>query len=373
MIYGLTDKFIPRRDGKIRAGTRDEATKKMDNTPYFLLHDAPQLIPVLGENPKEIYFTVWTDNKDEFFRPDLRWYTRNELVCVGDGRTAAYRAFEDVPGVKQTAHPRDPKARERSCLYKSCPQYLEGKCGEHFFLDIIVPQYSMGSVFTLDNTSLYAILNIHSAIQKALLASGGKLSGQIFKLSKKIVPIGFTDVAKAKKYNRDQAVIHVDYVPLEFLPKSIQEKITPDNQSALMGLRNGLIKITDSLPSLDQAQAVSSEAPTALPSPDEGAKEELLLQSRANDPTVVKLLDELSKLTGVPNSEDNRLKLARNVTPPTVEGVVTYIKARINKVKKAIPTELTKEEAEVVKANLGIPPVETKPANGAAAANGTLF
>jgi recombination directionality factor gp3-like protein len=360
-IFGLTDRITFRRDGKIRAGTRDEDSGKMDNTPHFLLHDAPQLIPVLGENPKEIYFTAYTDNPTEFFRDDLRWYTRSELVCVGDGRMAAYKAFGDVPGVKQNPHPRDPKARERACLYKSCQQYLEGKCGEHFFLDMVVPQYSMGSVFTLDNTSIFAVINISSALQKAALATGGKLAGQIFKLYKKIVPVSYTDVAKAKKFNRDQAVIHMDYVPFEYIPKEVREKISADNWAALMGLKNGTTRINVSLPSPDQAaQLEAPEEHKALPSPDEQDAEDKALKERANNPTVVKFVEELAALTGVPNSEENRIKLARNVTPPTAEGIVNYVKGRIQKLKK-------EKESEPPKAPLASTPPET------VAANTTLF
>lgn len=359
MIHGLTDRIAFRRDGKIRAGTRDEGSGKMDNTHHFLLHDAPQLIPVIGEHPKEIYFTTYTDDSHEFFRDDLRWYTKTELVCVGDGRTAAYKAFGDLPGVKQTPHPRDAKSRERTCLYRNCPQYLEGKCGEHFFLDIVVPQYSMGSVFTLDNTSLFAIINISSAIQKAALATGGKLAGQMFKLSKKVIPVAFTDMAKAKKFNRDQAVIHLDYVPLEYLPPEVKDKITPDNWAALMGLRNGTTRVALNLPFPDQTpQIAADEQHVSLPSPEEKVKEDVAIKERANNPIVVKLLDELSSLTGVPNSEENRIKLARNVTPATTEGVVQYVKGRIQNAKKLKP------EPEVVK-----PPVVPQ----SAAATPTLF
>jgi len=339
-IFGLTDRITFRRDGKIRAGTRDEASGKMENSPHFLLHDAPQLIPVLGENPTEIYFTAYTDNATEFFRDDLRWYSRNELLCVGDGRMAAYKSFNDVPGLKQNQHPRDPKARERTCLYKNCPQYLEGKCGEHFFLDMVIPQYSMGSVFTLDNTSVFAVINISSAIQKATLATGGRLAGQIFRLYKKVIPVNFTDVAKAKKFNRDQAVIHMDYVPVEYLPQKVKDGISADNWAALMGLKNGTTRLNVSLPAPDAAaQLAAPEAHQSLPSPDDQRKEEDALRERANNATVVKLLDELSALTGVPNSEENRIKLARGVTPPTVEGMATYIRGRIQKAKKDKATE----------------------------------
>jgi len=366
MIIGLTDNVNFRRDGKIRAGTRDEESGKMDNTPHFLLHDAPQLIPILGEHPKEIYFTVPTNDVDRFFRPSLRWYTRNELMCVSTHepgkQIAAYLSFGDAPGVKQNAHPTWPKARERQCLYKTCPQYIEGKCGEHFFLDMIIPQYSMGSVFTLDNTSINAVVNVDSAIKKGFLASAGKLAGQIFKLSKKIVPISYTDMAKAKKYNRDQAVIHMDYIPWDHVPEEVKQKIRPDDLAALKGLRTGSIRLNFNLPSPDAPQGLTGPEPVAaLTSPEAAVSEEEALKERANNPTVIKYVEELAGLTGVPNSEENRMKLARNVSPPTAEGIVAYVKGRIQKLKKE------KAESEAAK-----PPVAaTQPE--AAAANQTLF
>ena len=362
MIYGLTDRITFRRDGKIRAGTRSDAGK-LDNTHHFLLHDAPQLISVLGEHPKEIYFTAYTDVVSDFFRPDLRWYNTNELVCIGDGRTAAYKAFNDVSSLKQNAHPRDPKSRERHCLYKTCPQYLEGKCGEHLFLDMVIPQYSLGSVFTLDNTSIYAVINCNSAIQKALVATGGKLAGQFFKLYKKIIPVGFIDFAKEKKFNRNQAVIHLEFVPFEHMPKEILDKISQDNLAALHAIRVGSIRVNAQLPSPDAgAQIGAPEQHQALPSPDEQNAEEARTKERANNPTVIKLVEELSALTNVPNSEENRIKLARNVKPPTVEGIIAYTKDAIQKKKKALAAaEQAAQVAPPTPAAIPIPPQTEAP------------
>ena len=339
MIIGLTDSINFRRDGKIRSGTRDDASGKMDNFPYFLLHDAPQLIPVLGEHPTEVYFTVPTDRVNLFFRPSLRWYTKNELMCVSTheiGRPiAAYHAFGDAPGVKQNPHPVRPKARERSCMYKSCQQYQEGKCFEHFFLDMIIPQYSLGSVFTLDNTSINAVLNVDSAIKKGLLATGGKLTGQVFRLYKKTIEVDYTDLAKSKKYKREMPVIHMDFVPWNYVPESIKGSISTDNMAALDGLKSGSFKLTFTLPAPDQDPQLEDMGahPIGLPSPEEQTTEAEAMNVRANDPLVIQYLDELSALTGATNSEENRIKLAKFVTPPTVEGIITYVKSRIQKEK----------------------------------------
>jgi hypothetical protein len=371
MIAGLTDKIIVRRAGKIRAGKREEGGK-MINTPHFLLHDAPQLIPVLGEKPTEIYFTVLSNRYQDFFRDDLRWYSKNELMCVsthekGKAPTAAYMSFNDAPGVKNTPHPAFPKARERSCLYKSCPQYLEGKCGEHFFLDMIIPQYSLGPVFQLDNTSLLAIMNVYSAIQGAVRASMGRLQGEIFRLYKKEIPVSFADLEKMKKFNRDQAVIHLEHIPFETYEKKFQGKISIENWSALMGLRSGAISTEYEIGSDEAAQIEAAPQRASLPSPDEQDKIEGEVLARANNETVVKLLDQLSAMTGVPNTEENRIKLARNVNPPTVEGIVTYVNSRIAKAKKE------KAATDPVTDKMTPPQVDHKPVNAAAAAGGTLF
>lgn len=341
MIIGLTDKIIIRRAGKVRAGLREDSGK-MINTPTFLLHDAKELIPVLGEKPTEIYFTVCSNKYQDFFRDDLRWYNKSELLCVsthelGKAPTAAYLSFNDAPGVKNTPHSHFPKARERACLYKNCQQYLEGKCGEHFFLDMIIPQYSLGPVFQLDNTSTLAIVNIHSAIlaaQRANMGVGGRLQGEIFCLYKKEVPVSFTDFEKQKKYNRDQAIIHMRHVPFAEYEAKFKDKISPENWMALMGLRSGAIKTEYELTGGEEVAQLEAPQRASLPSPDEQTRIEAEVKERANDETVISLLNQLSTLTGVPNTEENRIKLARNVNPPTVEGMTTYINSRIAKAKK---------------------------------------
>lgn len=330
MIHGLTDKITFRRDGKIRAGYREEGGK-MVNTTHFLLHDAEQLIPVLTDKPTEIYFTVHSDDPNGFFQDSLRWYTKSELVCVGDGRSAAYMGLGDVPGVSQTKHPVMPKSRVRTCLYQTCPQYVEGRCGEHFFLDMIIPQYSMGSVFTLDNTSKIAILNVNSAIHKGILASGGKLSGQIFRLYKKEIAVGYTDVEKGKRYNSDKAVIHMDYVPFEVYERTFKAKISADNWAALMGLRSRETRFV-------QSQAAdplpAPEVRQALPSPEKQNQEAVELLERANHPSVVELIEKLATLSGTPNSEENRVKFARAFAD--VKTMVDYLQ---KKIKSLTPKE----------------------------------
>ena len=194
-IIGLTDRPVLRRDGKIRAGKKDGA--KLVNTEHFLLHDAPELNGVLGETATEIFFTVHSDNPLDFMKSDLRWYSASQLLCMsmhnapGDkgedmGSVAAYFGTgQDLPGLRQQQFPRIQKARTRVCNYKSCPEYVQGKCTEHMFLDVLVPQCSMGAIFTLDSTSINAILNAHSTFTKAWTRYGGKLSGQIFRMYKK--------------------------------------------------------------------------------------------------------------------------------------------------------------------------------------------
>jgi hypothetical protein len=234
----------------------------------------------------------------------------------------------DVPGVTQSKHPVMPKARTRQCQYQSCQQYVEGRCGEHFFLDMIVPQYSMGSVFTLDNTSKIAILNVNSAIHKGILASGGKLAGQIFRLYKKEIPVGYTDHEKGKRYNSEKAVVHMDYVPFEVYERNFKDKVSPDNWAALMGLRGREAKLVQNI------QPEALEAPVerqALPSPQEQRNEEAELLERANHPSIVALLDKLSGLMGVPNSEENRIKTARAF--PDVNTMADYLKKKIASVK----------------------------------------
>lgn len=359
MIKGLTDALVFRRDGKIRAGAKDEKTGYPKNFPHFLLHDAPQLIPVLGETPEEIYFTVHSDSLDQVFQPDLRWYTKSELVCksmhdykepatgVSMGSVAAFfKVGVEVPGLAQKQFPGIARSRVRQCAYKSCPDYVSGNCSEHMFLNVLIPQYSMGALFTLDSTSINAVINVLSGFQKAALRYQGKLSGQIYRLYKKKVPINFPQ-KDGSMSKRDTDVVHMETVSFAEYEAKFKEKISPEDWDSLMFLRNrpfsqapivGQAALTapeNSAALLEAAEQAGAEfeapAPALTASAAQG--DEDAIRERANDPAAAPYFAEIAGLVEKPNSEELRMATARNF--PTVQRMVDYLKTRIKDAKKA--------------------------------------
>lgn len=358
MIIGLTDKPVIRRDGKIRCGTGPKSGG-FKNSPHFLLHDAPQLVPVLGKEPTEIFFTFHSDNPSEVAKIDLRWYSATKLLCQSMHNTtdrtkpigswAIYRGQNDVPGMTQEAYLGIPRSRKRQCDYKSCAQYQTGDCGEHLFLNIMIPQYSMGSIFTLDSVSILAVVNALGMFEKAGTQHGGKFSGEIYRLYKKEVDMDYFDTKQGKDVKRKTLVVHFDQVKYEDYLARFGEKISKENLTALEALRargpvgNHSIYALASLASTQQAPLAiadnsfdedvpalpapeQSQAPLQTPDPDEQIK------LRGNHAAVAPLFAELSNLVNVENSELNRFKVAKAVK--SVEDLAQYLKAKISEAKK---------------------------------------
>jgi hypothetical protein len=409
MIIGLTDNTNLRRDGKIRSGYKEN--NRPVNTEHFLLHDAPQLIKPLGEDPKEIFFTVPFDDSRSWYRPDLRWYTKTELVCVSMhgaedehgrrlGSVAAFRAVgQDVAGLTQDQFPRIPNARLRQCAYKNCPDYIRDQgCTEHMFLDIIVPQYSMGALFTVDTTSIFALMNVDSAVKKARMLYGDKLSGQIFRLFKKNMPIKYTS-PQGRTSTSEKPVVHMDLVKFSDYEAAFKDKISPEDWDALMAMRGRPVlfdqqMIAASMPpaqldaSLSEPELALTGSGVNLPAtPDQAAafeaqrgersptklSDEEIIRARANDPRVLPLFEEIAKLMGRDNTEQARYTTAK--PRKSVDDLVNYLSVRLKDIKKkaaeagarevgeaapkeAAPAEATSKQAPPAKAEDAPPAAE---------------
>jgi len=386
-INGLTvtDSFIPRRDGKIKSGIKDPATGYPKNLPHFALHDAPQLVPILGDKPTEIYFTVNSNNIQKFFRDDLRLYSQNQLVCKSmhnhvDPKTgqsmgsvaAFFKVGLEVPGLTANPFPGMSKAFERKCLYRSCPDYIGGKCSEHMFLDVIIPQYSMLSIFTLDNTSINAVMNALSAFYKAFDGYGGRLKGQIFRAYKKKVGINFPD-KQGNLSKRDTDVVHIENINFADYEKMFRDKIDPVNWATLLQWRAGTFAAPEERQLLPEATGVpllESGDPDVEAFVDQPTKEAIsptkpvsvtqtqstddAIRARANDPSVAPLFAEIALLLGKENSEENRFTTTKAF--PDVGRLVTYLKGRIKELKKAAKAAPKAPEAKPQAAPTPPPP-----------------
>lgn len=357
MIMGLTDTTVIRRDGKIRAGKKNEKGFPM-NLDHFLLHDAPQLIPHLGDAPKEIFFTVHADEIHKFFQDDLRWYSASELICKSVhnyvnpatkqpmGSVAAFfQVGQEVAGLSQQPFPGIQRSRIRNCQYKTCPNYVQGnQCSEHLFLDMIIPQYSMGSIFTLDSTSIYAVLNLMSALQKAQLRFQGKLSGQIFRLFKQKDQLNFQNPKDGKMNKRDTDIVHLESVSFSDYESRFREQIKSEDWDALMYVRSRQSSssyTSVALPPADGQELLGpgsdyspEVAPTTAPAltTTNPQADEAAILARANDPAVAPVFAEIALLTGKENTEINRVNTAKNFGD--VAGMITYLKSKIKEAKK---------------------------------------
>lgn len=392
MIKGLTDTLALRRDGKVRAGAKDEKTGFPKNFPYFLLHDSAQLIPVLGENPTEIFITVYSDDLRHSFQPDLRLYTKSELVCksmhdyvnpktqLNMGSVAAFfKVGQEVQGLTQEQFPGVARSRIRQCSYKSCPDYVNGNCTEHMFLNFMVPQYSMGSLFTLDSTSINAVINVLSCFQKAALRYQGKISGQIYRLYKKSAPINFQN-KDGSMSKRDTDVVHMEVVSFAEYEAKFRSQISPEDWDALMFIRNrgiykdaadpaALVGASESAELLEaSAQASAPQLTTSLTN-SAAQTDEDAVKLRANDPTVAPLFAEIALILGKENSEELRMATAKAF--PDVQSLVTYLKNRIKETKKATKS-VTPAKSISSKQSPPAPPA-APPAGAAAATDRPLF
>jgi hypothetical protein len=352
MIIGLTDKPLLRRDGKIRAGKKEGSN--LVNSPNFLLHDAPELEGSIGAEPTEIFFTVHSDNPHDFMKSDLRWYNASQLLCMSMhnapdeqgnslGSVAAYSGVgSDVSALQQRPFPRMQRARVRACNYKGCDEYKKNMCTEHMFLDVIVPQCSMGAVFTLDSTSINAIMNAHSTFSKAHARYGGKLSGQIYRMYKDKGEIQYQkkDGSTGK---REAPMVYFDIVNFEDYEKNFKDKVRPEDWAALLSLRSRTSLVLDdrlALPAPEEAQQLGTSQATNLIGSGPAIDPVL---TRANDPILQPLFQELGALVGKEPTEELRYATVKNFA--SVKEVATYLKGKIKeagagKAKKATEADV---------------------------------
>lgn len=386
-IYGLTDRPVIRRDGKIRGGFKETRNGKEVpvNTEHFLLHDASQLIPILGEKPKEIYFTIYFDDINAVAPNDLRWYTKTDLQCVGNAQQAAYMGVNDVAGMRQEqgflieknpdGSPRKvvyPRSRSRVCAWKACPEYIAGSCSEHIRLDMVIPQYGMGSLFTFENTSFNGLMNIVGALDKARLANmhrGGKISGEIFRLYKEEMSLPYENAKTGQRGRSDRHVVFMEHVKFEEYTAKFKGKCPTESWEALVALRTTSLMLPSQVMQITAPSEVAAlpqtvEAPAIL---TQQASNEDILKTRANAPEAAKLFEEIAALKGVSNTEEKRIATAK--VCQDVQSMVNKLKAAIAKEKKSKEGVVTHTEQATV--NHMIPP--SMPTQPAVQQTGSLF
>lgn len=297
MIIGITDTIRPSIAGTVRCGSKDETRGFPKNSPYFLLHDAEELIPALGEKPTEIYFTVLFNDMDSFLTQDLRYYTKNDLVCRSRHETGSAVASyygsssnkfdSNVAGLTTATFPNVLNALVRNCAVRSCPDFIAKRCKVNTNLSFVVPHHSMTRIFNLPNTSNSALYSIASAFEerkrkayalmasKQYLAQAGQqeeadkikittlFAGEIFRLVKVKEDTKYFDQNGAKKTAKDQDVVYCEHVPFAKYLELFADKISSDDMSILMALQTGINMHNSRSLQFNQQGGLMIEAPSS--------------------------------------------------------------------------------------------------------------
>lgn len=370
-IKGFTDRPAARWDGKIRGGYKQTESSAPTNTPHFLLHDAPGLDGALGEKPKEIFVALLYDDPEAVAKMDLRWYKKNDLVCQGNGETAAYFATGDYSGVKQvpavfrernfmgqlTERP-IPRSRERQCRFTQCPDFIERRCRKHLYFTFAIPQFSMASLFTLDSVSDYTMNSVIAALDKAkrntaIRRKPMKVSGEIFRVYKQKEDVKFMDPKSGKRFDSEKDVTLVEWVPFELYEKDFKSKVTPHEWDYLIEIREGGLRLPGMEYTPHLADEIAQIAATVnnpqitgpvsatnvqqLEAPDP-EKDLNALKARANHESALPYFEELAQLTGKSNTEEIRLATAKMF--PDISQLVDALKKKLAKLKKEAKAKL---------------------------------
>jgi hypothetical protein len=245
------------------------------------------------------------------------------------------------------------------------------------FLNFVIPQYSMSSVFTLDTVSINAVLNAVGTFQKAIRGNrGGKLSGEIFRLYKKDAEIKYTDIKAGKQYKRMAPVVHVDAVEFSQYEAKFRSQIPSDAWETLMSWRESYFSF--SAPQHNVLAASPQPAVPLIEGDDEdaapppaltgsvvsnAAADEEAQRARAEDPAVAPLFAELAELLGRENTPHARFATAGGVS--SVQQLADYLQKKIAAEKK--------KKAPAAKVEKAAPATQAAPPAAAAGGEQVLF
>lgn len=149
-------KRLPRL-GKIRLGVKKKSAKNREypsETDYFVC--PPELLKKLGlpENaqPKSLDVMLPSEELTDVFPTRLAAYKAAGLYCEGDGDGTAYRRNDD-----------DPSRWDQRTMCP-CPMFENGECKRNGVLNIVVPDYSYGGIWSIVTGSFNIIVDIPNMI-----------------------------------------------------------------------------------------------------------------------------------------------------------------------------------------------------------------
>lgn len=248
-IRDLTDKYRPQRVGKIHLGvkarkpgkSKDEFIEYPTEVDYFVLRDAPELVPIYGEKPKELHITLPSARferenfdiyLDKVFPQWLKRYGRAGLYCKGDGRIAV------------CLDPETGAMKEQEC---PCSYLESGDCKRMGLLRIRIQEFPTLGTYQIATSSFNSIININSFIRDIVeLTIVNRIDVSSVKL---VLRRGEQDVQRLEKGELKKSRHYImtmdldprfyktlDDVPLKALPQSMARPLalpppdeTPDD------------------------------------------------------------------------------------------------------------------------------------------------
>jgi hypothetical protein len=211
-IKGISTIYRPQRQGKIHLGVK--VTKKKDGTdcsPYpsevdfFVLNDAPELIPFYGERPMSLNVTLPSarferENLEAYmekvFPQYLKRYKASGLMCKGDGETA--NAVTEK-GIEEIACP--------------CDFLDKGECKRIGILRVRVQEIPSFNVYQITTSSFNSIVNINSFVRdlaEHCIVSGIDLSSVKLTLRRQETVTQRLEKGESKKSTHHVMVLDLD-------------------------------------------------------------------------------------------------------------------------------------------------------------------
>lgn len=197
-IKQLEDKFRFPRLGKIHLGIKDPEKGYPRQTDYFVC--PPEVQAVYGPKPKVLDIMFVSDDLEQVAPQAYKAYTRQGLVCRGDGETAT--RLVDLDHYQQTGEPiiasvnsKRVQMMDIPCPGPDCPYYGEGKCSPMMNLQFLLPKVPGIGVWQLDTSSYISIVRVNSAL-RLLHQVAGRISGIMLQLT--LEPIEVSPGGKKK-------------------------------------------------------------------------------------------------------------------------------------------------------------------------------
>jgi len=323
--------------GKIRLGVRKEAKSGAQypvTVEHFVLHDAPGVSAIYGDDPKELDIIFVSDDFDVSIPTWLKWYSAGirksdgsvvggKLNCYGNG------ALDGVPGVAHHYAKKDPKTKvvpTRPCLQEKCPDWRDAKgnqqCKPTMKVVCLLPRVSWYGAYVIDTTSIISMESFHAQLRHVRALNNGVIKFTPFKIVREETAVTFQDPTGAQQTSR-QFIMHLrpNEGFIEKHGKSVQEKLGVFRASNLV------------LTSQDKAALLEAPMEDCFPVDDmaaEAAPASITPQDLLMDPEVSALFDEAASLTGKTWSEKQKLlAIRRRESEPDMKAAVVSELAKI--------------------------------------------